>query len=248
MPVVSLNTSGARPMKPESVVRKQDLGAAVHWDSRVDKFNKRLELVRACYKDRPTELRDWEAEVKEVSLYEFFWKYNVFKGSVKRCARPVALMVTPSFSADCAGVEHANHENYARTAVVAYWRHMSTEQRRAEIQKTAVMQAINEAFIGATPFEQPSSDRYLGVLDLAMKFETGRRGPRWGLALLEMLVDPLLSLWVPAWVREQFERANPYFADVLREFAARRFRSNAALLRALRREMVRRHRRNRRKQ
>jgi hypothetical protein len=30
-----------------------------------------------------------------------------------------------------------------------------------------------------------------------------------------MLVDPLLRSWVPLWVREQYERANPYFRRVL---------------------------------
>ena len=173
----------------------------------------------------------------------------------------MCIMVTPSFSADCADVQHACHEGYARTAVIAYWRHMSTERRGAVIR--AAMQegvrAVSPSCIGATVFEDPSVraaashlDYFLGTRELYTQFEgredsKGRR-EGWTLALMEMLVDPLLSLWVPAWVHEQFERANPYFADVLREFAARRFRSNAALLRALRREMVRRHRRSRRKQ
>ena len=40
-----------------------------------------------------------------------------------------------------------------------------------------------------------------------------RRGWKygWALALLEMLVDPVLMEWVPAWVREQFHRWNPDF-------------------------------------
>lgn len=53
MPVVSLNTSGARPFKSEAQVRVQGKDEAVHWDSRVDKFNKRLALVRKCYEGKP---------------------------------------------------------------------------------------------------------------------------------------------------------------------------------------------------
>ena len=32
----------------------------------------------------------------------------------------------------------------------------------------------------------------------------------WGRALLEMLVAPVLSVWVPAWVAEQYVRWNPF--------------------------------------
>ena len=159
-------------------------------------------------------------------------------------------MVTPSFSADSACVEHANHENYARAAVFAYWRHMSTEKRRSLIREQCVrgvLAAIDVAFVGATLFEERGAERYLGVFDLYGKFEAGASVSRWCWALLEMLVDPLLSLWVPAWVREHYERANPYFADVLRDLSTRHFRSNAALLRTLRREMLRRHRKSRRR-
>ena len=108
---ISFNTSGARPFKSESVVREQGLVEAVQWDSRVDNFNKRLELVRKCYTGKPEELAAWEREIREVSLYECYWRYNIYRGSVKRSARSVALILTPSFSADSACVKHANHDS-----------------------------------------------------------------------------------------------------------------------------------------
>ena len=66
--------------------------------------------------------------------------------------------------------------------------------------------------------------------------------------MMEMLVDPLLSTWVPDWVTEQYERANPFFRDVLRGMRQRQLRNNAHLLQATRREMVRRHQRQLRKE
>ena len=120
--------------------------------------------------------------------------------------------------------------------------------------ETGRLRAIDECFIGATRFEHPqrrvldpAADRFLGTSDLFMKFEGGRRS-RWGAALMEMLVDPLLSTWVPDWVTEQYERANPFFRDVLRGMRQRKLRNNAHLLQATRREMVRRHQRQLRKE
>ena len=46
MPVVSLNTSGSRPLKSWSVLQSAGPNEPVHYDSRVDKFNKRLQFVR----------------------------------------------------------------------------------------------------------------------------------------------------------------------------------------------------------
>ena len=37
------------------------------------------------------------------------------------------------------------------------------------------------------------------------------------MALMEMLVDPVLQEWVPAWVREQYHRSNPDLEDCLRK-------------------------------
>jgi hypothetical protein len=38
----------------------------------------------------------------------------------------------------------------------------------------------------------------------------------WGMALMEMLVDPALRAWAPRWVVEQYERWNPHFLSTLR--------------------------------
>ncbi len=93
----------------------------------------RLQLVRAQRaKGDPTVT---EEEVRDVSLFEFWWKYAVYKGRVRRATRPVCLMVTPCFSADCANVEHPIHESYARAAVIAYWRHMPTATRQDVIRE-----------------------------------------------------------------------------------------------------------------
>jgi hypothetical protein len=35
--------------------------------------------------------------------------------------------------------------------------------------------------------------------------------------MMEMLVDPALRLWVPSWVREQYERRNPFFRRALED-------------------------------
>ena len=124
----------------------------------------------------------------------------------------MCLMVTPCFSADCANVEHASHEGYARTAVIAYWRHMPKAERHSRIGGvfTSGAVAVHDVFYGGTNFEDPSpaEDRYLGIRDLYMKFEGTARGDGWGLALMEMLTDPMLLQWVPAWVDEQYTRAN----------------------------------------
>ena len=80
--------------------------------------------------------------------------------------------------------------------------------------------------VGGTKFEEPPSnalapttDRFLGVRDLYWQFdvEQGKRGcdECWGLALMEMITDPMLRQWVPAWVVEQYERANPFYKEVL---------------------------------
>ena len=132
MPVVSLNTAGTRPLKSARERRPKGDNEPVHHDSRVDRFNKRLQLVRKQRGARYLEVS--EAEVRDLSLYEFWWKYTVYKGRVKRSTRPVCLMVTPCYSADCANVEHAVHESFARMAVIAFWRHMATADRHARIR------------------------------------------------------------------------------------------------------------------
>ena len=87
-------------------------------------------------------------------------------------------MVTPSYSADCANVEHACHESYARTAVLAHWRHMGTLKRHRMIRNAVGVEPVPPVCHGATVFVDPSADalapdeqRYLGTRDLYMKFE-----------------------------------------------------------------------------
>jgi len=256
MPVVSLNTSGARPLKAYSVLKEAPADTPVHYDSRVDKFNKRLQLVRKQIAHGDGSIQ--EAEVRDVSLYEFWWKFAVYRGRVKRSTRPVCLMVTPCFSADCANVEHASHESYARAAVIAYWRHMATAKRHGmirELFRAGGVQPVAAVCFGATQFVEPfahaglpDEDTYLGIRDLYMKFEgvRDRRGvdEGWGLALMEMLTDPMLKQWVPAWVVEQFRRANPFYQEVLTALQAENLQSNRALLKKTKQEMIRRHRRH----
>ena len=69
MPVVSLNTSGTRPLKPGWMLKDKGEEEPVHYDSRVDKFNKRPQLVRKQRAAGFTEVG--EEEVRHVSLYEF---------------------------------------------------------------------------------------------------------------------------------------------------------------------------------
>ena len=129
MPVVSLNTSGARALKSTMHMVHTGPEVPVHWDSKVDKFNKRLQALRKVYKKDVVALTRLEKEVRHISLFEFYWKYVIFRGKISHASRPVCLMVTPCHSADSANVEHPNHEGYARAAVVAYWRHMPTALR-----------------------------------------------------------------------------------------------------------------------
>ena len=197
-----------------------------------------------------------EEEIRDVSLYEFWWKYSVYKGRVRKSTRPVCIMVTPCFSADCANVAHPHHEGYARAAVIAYWRHMPKARRHKlildEMKKTNVA-AMKVASFGATEFVAPPAnavapeeDRFLGMRDLYWQFEgiRDRHGADigWGLALMEMLTDPMLREWVPAWVVEQYERANPFYREVVTALLGQNIERNKALLRQTKKEMQRRHR------
>ena len=58
---------------------------------------------------------------------------------------------------------------------------------------------------------------------------------------MEMLVDPMLVCWLPGRVREQYERANPYFRSVLKHLQTCRVAQNKSLLRRTKREMVKWH-------
>ena len=169
-----------------------------------------------------------------------------------RSTRSVCLMVTPSYSADCANVEHACHESYARTAALAHWRHMSTLKRHRMIESAVGVEPVPRVCLGGTLFVDPSADalspdeaRYLGTRELYYKFEGKLDGRHnnvgWTLALMEMLIDPMLKQWVPVWLVEQYERANPFFRESLTALVDV-VRSNTELLRSTKREMIRRQR------
>ena len=134
METVPLNTTGARRMKNEAEMQKGGDDEAVHWDSKVDKFDKRLELLNRMSLGRGA--RDALVdELRHMSLYEFYWKFYMSRQRICKSMKPVCIMVTPGFSADCANVKHDRHEAYTRTAVVAYLRLMPTRARHAAIMK-----------------------------------------------------------------------------------------------------------------
>ena len=211
---------------------------------------------------RPNQIDIREEELRDVSLYEFYWKYYVKSNRIHRSNRPMVMMVTPNVSADCANVTHARHEMYARTCVVAYWRMMPTKERHELYDQAWVKQVPGRRWrLGGTELKMPffardggfDVGRYLGYQDLVAEFDG-----RWGDALMEMLVDPVLVEWVPRHVREQYERWNPFFRrsldSALEEAVAaerqaeaakmplpRKFRSNARLLAYVRRKMIKLH-------
>ena len=70
MPDVSLNTTGTRPLKVWRELKDKGPEELAHHDSKVDKFDKRLVLVR---KQRERgDLSVAEEEVRDVSLYVFY--------------------------------------------------------------------------------------------------------------------------------------------------------------------------------
>ena len=218
--VVTVNTLGTRRFKTQAEMSGEGLDGPATWDSKVDKFDKRRALLAA---DKRRVIK--ASEIEHVSLYEFYDKFYVSRGHLCRSSRPVCLTVIPSFGADCAVTSHARHEAYARAQVVAYWRMIPTEQRNAALfEFLAVSEAergtVDTRAWGGTPFAW-HLDRALGVQDLVLAFD-GRRDRRgretgWATALLEMLVDPYLIAFVPGWVVEQYERANPFFRGSLRK-------------------------------
>ena len=122
LPVETLNTTGARAYKSGKALESaQEQGLALTWDSKVDKLDKRLGLVRQSWRgqyrreDRAAggAARDVlvarERPIRSLSLYEFYSKYFWKRNQVVKRARPVALQVTPAFSADCAAIDHDLH-------------------------------------------------------------------------------------------------------------------------------------------
>ena len=155
MPVVSLNTFGTRRLKTSSELAGAYDNAPVSWDSKVDKFDKRLSLVRQQFMKSERSVRErWEMEVRDVSLYEFYWKYVVSRGRVYISKTSPAIMVTPAISSNAAQVDHPRHAFYARTCVVAFWRMMSTSRRYALMEHVPDLHKDHRRW-GGSWFEDP---------------------------------------------------------------------------------------------
>jgi hypothetical protein len=191
MPVVSLNTLGSRRLKTAAEMERDGGGddAPVSWESKVDKFDKRLAITRKQFaKDGDAKLAEMEACVRDTSLYEFFWKYYVTRCRLVPANQTWALMVTPRMAASCALVSHDRHAAYARVCVVAYWRHMPTKKRYDLIGRGPLADNVGDVRRwGGTIFEEPGLvggapllERCLGVGDLVHAFEGPRvREMRW---------------------------------------------------------------------
>ena len=118
MEVVSLNTMGVRVLRSRQQVRDASDHAPVTWDSKVDKFDQRKELVeRKAGLGRSDLCLD---DVRDTSLYEFWWKFKQAHGRLMKVSDVRVLMVTPGFSADSACAFSVRHADYARSAVIAY--------------------------------------------------------------------------------------------------------------------------------
>ena len=78
MDTISLNTNGTRALKTAAEVAKdEDPAASVTWDSKVDHVDNRLQLWNKMKRaiGRGSDPIG-ELEIKDVSLYEFYWKYT----------------------------------------------------------------------------------------------------------------------------------------------------------------------------
>jgi hypothetical protein len=187
MNVETLNTDGVRAAKSGKHLKELQPGQPAVWDSKTDKFNKRLHWLRKSFpKELSAEMREAkEVHMRDLSLYEFWSKYDVRGQRVCPRAAAVALQVTPGYSADCARVDHGLHEAYARRCVIAFWRMMPT-RGRFELAK-ANGRSYDGRLIGSTRFDAPlvhggfpELDRFLGVTDLYAAFESPvRRELRW---------------------------------------------------------------------
>ena len=74
MDTVPLNTTGARRMKNDAELKNAGDDDAVHWDSKVDKFNKRHELLNRMSKGRSA-VSAMANELRHMSLHDFYWQF-----------------------------------------------------------------------------------------------------------------------------------------------------------------------------
>ena len=116
-------------MSSAALLRDADNDAPVTWNSKIDIFDERCERVtRKAARGRADIPPD---DVRDTSLYEFWWKFHQSRGRLSRNTDTRVVMVTPGWSADCACVLSDKHIDYARSAVIAYWRMMDTASRHA---------------------------------------------------------------------------------------------------------------------
>lgn len=143
------------------------------------KCNKRLQLMRThpCFGKKSVDTSNREAGSRDVSLYQFFSKYDVKGARLTERKAPVALQVTPGFSADCSCVTHGMHEAYARRCVVAFWRLMPTIERM-KLARGPLGPAYDGRLLGSTRLQAPyihggppELDRFLGIGDLYNAFD-----------------------------------------------------------------------------
>ena len=84
--IFTLNTSGARPLKAPQAIQEQGPDEPVTWDSKVDKFDKRLSLVRRQFgrgsKQQPG--LELERAIRCTSMHEFYCNYSVRARRVQR--------------------------------------------------------------------------------------------------------------------------------------------------------------------
>ena len=135
MPTMSVNTMGYRKARPQVEINADPAGmnAPLTYGSKLDQFDNRRQLWRKQFGGMKGEPPILEEELRALSFYEFVWKYKVTRKKLSlTCGdRPVALSVTPQFSADSADVTSSRHEAYARACVTAYWRLLVHDEHRS---------------------------------------------------------------------------------------------------------------------
>ena len=183
LPVFSLNTLGTRRLKHRRELFGGGDDAEIAWLSKVDHFDDRLGILRRQFFGRDDgELEYLEGVTRDVSFYEFFFKYAVVGGRISPFRKRVALHVLPGVSASCANVSHDGHAMYARKNVVAYWRLVDWRTKIHLLRKLELVP--DPRLVGGTALDRPSVragshasllDRFLGIQDLVMAFDEKKR-------------------------------------------------------------------------
>ena len=232
MDVVTLNTMGVRALRPLRELRGAPGDAPLTYDSKVDTFDGRQRLLARGRRRDGVTVVDAD-ELRYMSMFEFYWKFDVRRGQVARAKQQRCIMVTPGFGSNCAYVRDKLHGDYARVAVIAYWRLMPKAERHRQLRNYWGLGTSMDLSPGLCQDPLTWSDqdfptplgRFLGVQDLVRAFD-GRRDAKgrdygWSRAFMDILMDPLLLAFVPGWVREQYERWNPDFRSSIRYWLKR---------------------------